>query len=285
MGKKDGGEPDDWLLYAHHRARLTDAILSSLPPSPSPGEARLCLLGAGACNDVDLSALAQRFREIHLVDLDEAALARAVARQTPDVRARLRRHAPVDLSGLTPHLGGWKKRPPTFGQTEAAAAAGRAAVLARLPGPFDVVASTCVLTQMSFHLTDVLGDDHLMIGPIRQALIVAHLGSLLGLVAPGGGALFACDLVSSSFYPLDDLPPGRDLRAVMADVVDSETFYLAANPTLIRRLLRRDDTLRGLAEEPQLLDPWLWTGPRERTYLVYALRLRRAASVAGAGTG
>lgn len=285
MGKKDGGGPDDWLLYADHRARLTEAILSS-PSSTTSGEDRLCLLGAGACNDVDLSALAARFREIHLVDIDEAALARAVARQTPEVRARLRRHAPVDLSGLTPHLGGWRKGPPTFGQVEAAAAAGRDAVLARLPGPFDVVASTCVLTQMSFHLTDVLGDDHLMIGPIRQALIVAHLGSLLGLVAPGGGALFACDLVSSSFYPLDDLPVDctpRDLRAVMADVVDSETFYLAANPTLIRRLLRRDDALRGLADEPQLLDPWLWTGPRERTYLVYALRLRRAAAAAGAG--
>jgi hypothetical protein len=128
---------------------------------------------------------------------------------------------------------------------------------------------------MSFKLTDVLGEDHLMIGPIRQALIVAHLGSLLALVAAGGSALFACDLVSSSFYPLDHLPPGRDLREVMSDVIESETFYLAANPTLIRRLLRRHDALRGQAGEPQLLDPWLWTGPHDRTYLVYALRLPR----------
>jgi hypothetical protein len=121
----------------------------------------------------------------------------------------------------------------------------------------------------------VLGDDHQMIGPIRQSLIVTHLSSLLGLVSPGGTALFACDLVSSNFYPLDDLPPERDLREVMTDVVESETFYVAANPTLIRRLLRRDDALRGQAEEPQLLDPWLWTGPLGRTYLVYVFRLRR----------
>jgi len=275
---KPGGNGDDtgdWALYAHHRGRLTDAIVETVGATAAPA-GRLCLLGAGNCNDVDLARLAQRFQEIHLVDIDAAALARAASRQTPEARARLHRHGGVDLSGLSPRLAAWKKQPPTFADVEATAASGRDAILARLPGPFDVVASTCVLTQMAFKLTEVLGDDHLMIGPIRQDLIVAHLGTLLGLTAAGGAALFVCDLASSNFYPLAELPPERDLREVMTDIVDSEAFYQAANPTLIRRLLRRDDALRGRASEPELLDPWLWTGPLDRTYLVYALRLRRA---------
>jgi hypothetical protein len=274
-GDKSGdGETDDWALYAHHRARLTDSI-AEMAPAPASPVGRLCLLGAGNCNDVDLARLAGHFAEIHLVDIDGAALARAVARQPPDIRARLHRHAPVDLSGLSPRLGAWKKQPPTFAEVEATAATGREAIVARLPGPFDVVASTCVLTQMAFKLTEVLGEDHLMMGPIRQALVAAHLATLLGLTAAGGTALFVCDLASSNFYPLDELPPERDLREVMADIVDTEVFYQAANPTLVRRLLRRDETLRGRAGEPQLLDPWLWTGPLGRTYLVYALRLLR----------
>jgi hypothetical protein len=277
ISDKTGGDGDhtgDWALYAHHRARLTDAIVNTVGAKAAPAE-RLCLLGAGNCNDVELARLADRFQEIHLVDIDAAALARAVSRQTPEVRARLHCHGGVDLSALTPRLSAWRKQPPTFADVEATAASGRDATLARLPGPFDVVASTCVLTQMAFKLTEVLGDDHLMIGPIRQSLIAAHLGTLLGLAATGGAALFVCDLASSNFYPLDQLPPERDLREVMTEIVESEVFYQAANPTLIRRLLRRDDALRGRAGEPELLPPWLWTGPLDRTYLVYALRLQR----------
>ena len=48
------------------------------------------MLGAGNANDLDLEQLARRFDEVHLVDIDAAALARATGRQTPGVRARLR---------------------------------------------------------------------------------------------------------------------------------------------------------------------------------------------------
>ncbi len=254
----------DWELYAVHRARLTEAVLSS---AEKPG-GRLCVLGAGNCNDLDLDRLAETFREIHLVDIDDKALMRAVARQPAPVRARLRRHA-IDLSGLPPRrLARWKRAPPDPVDIEAAAAGALEGVLDKLEGPaggpFEVVASTCVLTQMAFSLVGALGQKHPALEATRLALMRTHLSTMLSLVAPGGAALFASDLVSSTTY---DLPLDHEPTDLMREVVAKSAGYFAANPEIIAGLLSEVGT-------PALLPPWLWTGPLGRTYLVYALRLR-----------
>jgi hypothetical protein len=261
---------DDWTLYAEHRAHFTNALLSS---AESTG-GRLCLLGAGECNDVDLERLAFRFSEIHLVDIDPTALARAMVRQTPEVRSRVRLHSLVDLSGMSKCLKKWKRRPPTVAQIDATATSTLLSLVARLRGPFDLVASACVLTQMAFRLRDELGDAHPMLGPARLSLIATHLNTLIGLTAPGGTSLFVCDLVSSNLFPMSEIQPAQDLRDVMIQIVESGTFYHAANPGLVLSILNHG-SLRERIDEPDLLDPWLWTGRLGRTYFVYALRIVR----------
>src|SRR3954469_2227543 len=82
--------------FDEHRRRLTALALSAAPVT----EGTLCVLGAGNCFDLDLSALVDRYQAVHLVDLDAAALDRTVARQEPKTRERLVLHAPLDLSGL-----------------------------------------------------------------------------------------------------------------------------------------------------------------------------------------
>jgi hypothetical protein len=270
-------EHRDWGLYAAHRARLTDAIVEAsrlTAAAAAKRPASLCVLGAGNCNDIDLERLAEVFGEIHLVDVDAAALARAVARHPEAVRPRLRRHA-VDLSGLPARrLGRWKRVAPNAADIEAAAAAALDAILTKLGGPYDVVASTCVLTQMAFALRDSLGERHPALAPARFGLMRTHLSTLVGLTAPGGVALFVSDVVSSTTYPLAEPPPGRTLGDVLRDVVASGAGYFAANPELVAGLMAEVAT-------PELLDPWLWTGPLERTYLVYALRLRLPVDAEG----
>jgi hypothetical protein len=261
---------DDWTLYAEHRAHMTQALLSCA----GSGGGRLCLLGAGNCNDVDLDRLAATFSEIHLVDIDPAALARAVARQTPSVFSRLRLHARVDLSGMNKRLAKWKRRSPTVPQIDAVAASTLQTLVSRLPGPFDVVASACVLTQMSFRARDELGDAHPMLWPVRLSLVATHLNSLVALTAVGGVSLFVSDLVSSNLYPISEIKPSENLTDTMNQIVQSGTFYHAANPTLIRSILG-DENLRSRVGEAELLSPWLWTGRLGRTYFVYALRMLR----------
>jgi len=260
---------DEWALYADHRAHFTEGLLSS---AGRPG-ASLCLLGAGQCNDVDLERLAATFSEIHLVDIDSAALARAVARQSPSVRARLHRHAPVDLSGLSKRMKKWKAAAPTPAGLEASAASALQSIVASLPGPFDVVGSACVLTQMSFHLRDSLGENHPMLASIRLSLVATHLGTLVGLTKVGGVSLLASDLTSSNFYPVGELSSEDNLRDAMNKIVETGRFYHAANPHLVRDVLARHEGHR--VGEPEWLDPWIWTGSHGRTYLVYALRFQR----------
>jgi hypothetical protein len=265
------GAPEDaWGLYAGHRARFTDLLMSS------GAAGSLCLLGAGHCNDVDLDRLATRFAAIHLVDIDRAALLAAVARQSLTVQARLHVHAPLDLSGFEPRLKRWKRVAPTARDITSAASSAITS-LGGLPGPFDVVASSCVLTQMSFSARDALGDGHPMLGTLRISLVRTHLVMLLGLTKPGGTALLVSDLTSSNAFPLAEVRAEQSLFDVMGDILERQAYYHAANPNLIDEIVQADPVLSTMAGESELLEPWLWTGAFGRSYFVYALRYTRGA--------
>ena len=77
---------DQWDAFSGHREKVS-AILGA-GADPCPG--RLCVLGAGNCNDLDLAALLRAHREVHLVDLDAEALAQGVERQGVADRPGLR---------------------------------------------------------------------------------------------------------------------------------------------------------------------------------------------------
>jgi hypothetical protein len=258
---------DDWELYRRHREHFTQAVLTS---APTPG-GRLCVLGAGKCNDLDLEPLAERFSELHLVDLDPSAVASAVSPQPAPVRQKVVPHAPVDLALLTgKRADKWKRKPPTPSELDEAAQGALRDVLRRLPGPFDLVVGACLLTQLGFALSKALGEHHPLLGPLRLATVRLHLRTLLDLTAPGGSSLFVSDLASSTHYPLAELPADADLERVLEDVVSKRAFYHLAEPRLV------GDLLEELGEKaPERVAPWLWTGPLERTYLVYGYRLSR----------
>lgn len=256
-----------WELYAGHRARLT-ATLEALGARAG---GRLCILGAGRCNDVDLRRLATTFGEIHLVDSDATAVGAAMAQVGP-LGAKIVRHVPVDLSGFSKRLRKWRSSPPTVESVDVTTATAARSLIGSLGGPYDVVVSTCVLTQMAFHLREVLGNDHRALAPLRTALLNLHIGTLVGLTAPEGSCLFVSDLVSSTHYPLGTLDADADLAAVMRDAVASGKFYSAAHPELVAVVLRN----HAPGAYIERIEPWLWTAEHERTYLVYAYRVSKS---------
>src|SRR5260221_7628069 len=83
--------------FRGHREKLTQLLASSelraVSCQPKGGE-RLCVLGAGNAYDLELEELLTRFAEVHLVDIDLAALGRARQRVPEGPRARLFVHAP-----------------------------------------------------------------------------------------------------------------------------------------------------------------------------------------------
>jgi hypothetical protein len=260
--------------YSEHRRHLMDAVIALAPDSGG----RLCLLGAGNCNDVDLVALARHFDAIHLVDLDATALSRAEKRQPDEVRARLHLHGPVDLGGLLRETERWQKKPPTLARVEAAIAPAVQTIVAGLPGSFSVVASCCVLTQIGHGITSILGPQHPNLGDAHTAAAVVHLRVLAGLLATEGRGLFVTDLVSTDTYPLDELTPGRDLRELVAELVRTGNHFKGVSPLALSRLLRRDAVLSRQVMDVQTIDPWLWRAVQARTFLVNGFVFRRAAS-------
>jgi len=93
-----------WDLYAHHRRMIERLII------PEERGQKICVLGAGNCNDLDLAWMSQAYDEVRLVDIDPAALERAVERQAVKTEGSVVLQAPVDLTGIADLIGSWKGR-------------------------------------------------------------------------------------------------------------------------------------------------------------------------------
>src|SRR3954453_11140620 len=122
-----------WDWYAAHRARIERLIV------PPTRDQRICILGAGNCNDLDLKWLVQAYGQVHLVDIDPAALDRAVHRQGVAID-RLKLHAPVDLTGIADQTAAWRGRSVSEAEVERAAQTAAGSDIPTIPcSPFDLV--------------------------------------------------------------------------------------------------------------------------------------------------
>jgi hypothetical protein len=259
--------------FAEHRARLTHEIASRAPAS---GRGRLCLLGAGNANDVDLDALAARFAEIHLVDIDPDAVARAIARVPPARRRQTIPHAPVDASGVYDRLERWAADPPKLDALHGIVAAAVANVVAALPGPFDVVVSCSLLTQLQLVLLQVIGDTHPRFAELREVLNRTHVRALGALLAPDGVALLVTDLTNAEIHPpLAAVAADADLGKVMSDALAADSIIYVAHPGLLSYEMRRDPELKQAFAVRFPIGPWLWHNGPHQVLLVYALEISR----------
>lgn len=260
--------------FAGHRAQFTSLVRAA---APAGGAGRLALFGAGNCHDLDLAALGAVYGEIHLVDLDRAAIEGAAARKPEDLRSRMFLHAPVDLSGVIGTLDSWATRRPLISELDATLKPGCAAIVDVLPTEFDVAVSCCLATQLSFGLTAVLGDGHPRLSEIRQCVLTIHLRSLAEVTRPGGAVLFISDTCSSDTYPLDGLAPDANLREVLAEVSRTGNVFFGADPLLVSQILRKDAELSVRAINLRPTDPWLWQNGPSRIFLVSGFAFERAA--------
>ena len=143
-----------------HIAQVEQLLL----PDGLHSAGRLCVLGAGNCNDLDLPRLAERFAEIHLVDLDATAVTQAVKRQGMEGSAKVHIRAPVDLTGIADSLATWCRAKTSQDQIDAVIRRAVDAPVA-LKGPFDVVLSPCILSQIVGYARLALGSAHALCRP------------------------------------------------------------------------------------------------------------------------
>jgi hypothetical protein len=252
-----------WAQFADHRALLTGLARQA-------GGQRLLVLGAGNCNDLDLPALAAVYREIHLADVDEQALARARDRQPPEVQQALHLHAPVDLSGALPKLDEFRHERPTPAQIAVLPGNIVDQVTMSLRGTYDTVISTCLLSQVMHGARLAMGD-HPDLELVATAMALGHLRAMVRLVRPGGHGIFASDTCSSDMYPaLEERWRQFSPLAVLTRLEETENLLSGTRPSMIFEALTGDPVISPLVQPPQLIEPWLWRMGK-LVLLVYAV--------------
>ena len=153
---------------------------------------------------------------MHLVDIDSEALSSGAERQGVASHPRLRLHGGVDVTAA---LGVLSDRTPMSelvpADFEAMAAWPTSRTAMVLPGGFDRVASTCVLSQILETAAHSLGKGHRQLADAEAALRAGHLRLMAGLAASGGEAVLVTDVVSSQMLAALPALPAEALAGLL----------------------------------------------------------------------
>ena len=259
---------DYWPSFESHRARVTELLVRDA------AKGRLCVLGAGNCNDLDLKALLEHHREIHLVDIDAKALNEGIARQGLADDTRIVARGGFDLTGMVDVIARWNPQTP-IGQAELHALVELPSETARLAldGPFDSVASTCLLSQLIANMHHSLGESHPRFVDAVQSIRLGHLRLLGRLIRAGGRGTLVTDVVSSDTLPNLKSLPEHGLRELIPVLNRDRNFFHGVNPAILWPLFRQDPVLSASVTDMEGIPPWRWDF-QIRTYLVVAFRFR-----------
>ena len=244
----------NWECFAEHRNRMMRLIRKA----QAGARGRIAVLGAGNCNDLHLRELVSSFAEVHLFDLDCAAMVDAVARQRPNHASKIRLHSDVDLSG-------WTSR-----ETASQSQHDRETTWIDGNLDFDLVVSTCVLSQLMETV------DRLVVEGVAERELMLqvrdrHLGLMSKMVAPGGSGLVVTDMSSSDSAPdVAECPQAR-ASDLMGAVIRDGSCFTGLSPEAVATALDRASAVNGRIQEQEFSPPWLWQLDEEKRFLVYAL--------------
>ncbi len=259
-----------WESGANHR----DKIRGYLTGLAGDREGRLCVLGAGNCNDLDLQQLLQVYSEVHLVDVDQSALDYAVETQAVSDDPRVFRYV-RDITGAGQKLAGFEATS-TSSATDLSELIQQFAQPADLdlPGPFEVVCSTCVLIQLILQAVNAVGDTHPQFEQLLVAIRSQHFQTVVELINDSGAGLVVSDFVSSeSAADLKDVPDFQ-FTQYLSQLLSSRNFFHGVHPGLLYSQLKGNAPLAALVQNVEMLPPWRWDlGARQ--YAVAAIRFHR----------
>jgi len=247
--------------YAHHREQQM-ALLQGLSGK------RIAILGAGNCNDIDLPTLAKAFSEIHLFDIDAESLTCALAEQPSEVQGACHPHV-RDLTGIASFLEQWRSNTPEPMAAQLAAWTQLAELVDEV-GAFDVVISTCMLSQVAINLRDFFG----IVPALNSALCAAIAGHVMlaaTLTQPGGTLIIVSDCITNRFPIYEETERRGALEAIFHLAAQGAAFP-GTEPSLIHDLLAGSNI-----GQTEFKNAWIWALSPSQTYLVYALQGTRGS--------
>lgn len=245
-----------WDLYASHRTVVTRLICHALPTA----EGRLCVVGAGNCNDLDLATLVSHYREIHLVDIDTSAMNWGIEHQGLGRRQDILVHGDCDISGFTELAEAWRQ-PSSTDIDQGMKIVGNPPPL---PCPLsDVVVSVGLLSQLIECVGTTLGPQHNGLLRLVNATRTGHVRQLAAGTRRGGKIVLITEIVSSDTYPPLPRTHEDELPQLIAKLVAQKNFFTGLNPAVVAYSLRDSSELSSMLGGIQVTRPWLWDfGPR-----------------------
>lgn len=256
---------------AGHRATIMQ-MLRAEPVGQRKGI--IGVMGAGECHDLDLPVLLDRYHEIHLFDLDTAALDRAVESQGVPAHPRIRRYGGTDVSGIHDLLGELTTSAddPTVGSLVEAARQYRLASHER----FDVVVSANLLPELVARSIQCLGSEHPGLAELAQCVVQSHIEMLLDRTVEGGQALLVTELANSRSVP-ELLAAPADLGPLVRLARDRGGLHPGCNPAGIEQLMRHRSALGEEIRQVDVSPLWIrHSGDQRGLYLAWRM-IRKTA--------
>lgn len=235
--------------FEPHRDRVTRLVQAA-------GSGRLCLLGAGNCNDIDLSLL-DNYSEIHLVDIDASAVQRAAKYAPAGVAEKIRIHTPVDLTGIVDVIAPWKVAPPTNQQFDEAIFLAEN-YRANLTTSFDVVVSLATLSQIVECVALSVDPTHPSFHALLMTVRDRHLHLLFSLLATQGTVILISDFVSSDTLPQLPHLSNDELARMMPEILNTGNFFTGTNPVALQQAFDRLAHAKALLGAVSIEGPWRW---------------------------
>lgn len=215
-----------------HRARVTD-LVGQIARS-LPNASRLCVLGAGNVNDLDLSRVLTDCAELHLVDIDGEAMERGVQRQGMAGEARIVIHGQQDL-----------RRPWSHGLG------------------FDIVLSAGMLSQLVDQARLTCSGGLVEVLDARDQ----HLAALVNLTRDAGKAILVTDVVSSMTVPGLEDATAAELAELLPRLIADSNFFTGCNPAALVNVFHTIDRVASVSATT----PWIWPVSELGSYLTIGL--------------
>lgn len=257
---------EHWDTFAEHRRHVTGLITGQ--------GTRVAILGAGNGNDLDLPAILAGCKELHLFDLDPSALEFASNRQGVASHPALHLHGGVDVTGASQMIACWTPTT-TIAASELEALATWPAnrVAPTLPRGFDLVASTCLLSQLMESARFTLGPNQPSLNSVERAIRTGHLRLLERMASPRGRAILITEVVSSSTVPKLPQIPDHELPGLLQDLGRDANHFRWVHPTEVASVVGSDPAIRSRVLDAAPIPPWRWR-LFDRLYLVSGVTIR-----------
>ncbi|MGY8768737.1 MAG: hypothetical protein ACKVH8_09980 [Pirellulales bacterium] len=216
---------------------------------------QLCILGAGNCNDFDLNLLAPVFQKISLVDLDSQAVRQALNRQGIHESNKIQVLPSIDVTGWLAQ----STNDPNF-KTDSLIRKLKEKqnplkqVVQKLSGPYQIVASVGLLSQLIDSIQEVIAPTHILWNITMKAIIAQHIHLLSRLTSKGGKALLFTELFSSESCEELVKTSDSELSRLCRSELDKGNHFKGLNPAGLRLSLSKDSGFRHVSTTM----PWKW---------------------------